>query len=322
VARMVPMPVATLRVWEQRYQAVQPTTAPSGHRLYSQADVQRVVQLRQLTERGHAIGAIAGLDLAQLQALAQQQEHADASGDLPHPRPVRALRLVVVGHAFASRLQRSTVALQLARPVKVAAVFDSLAEAARAATSPGIDVLVCQLPELQASVPPELKAAQAIWQASQVAVVYRFAGGAAKKVFANTGALVVHEPLDDTALGAWVGSLEATLATARDQPVTPSEAPTGTGPLAGSPVAPRRFDDTALTAIAGLPSSVACDCPRHVAELLMQLASFEAYSAGCLHRSPADAELHAYLQQVAGASRRMFESALESVARHEGLTLP
>ena len=56
---MANMPVATLRIWEQRYQAVHPATAASGHRLYSPADVQRVLMLRQLTEQGHAIGTLA-----------------------------------------------------------------------------------------------------------------------------------------------------------------------------------------------------------------------------------------------------------------------
>jgi hypothetical protein len=59
-----------------------------------------------------------------------------------------------------------------------------------------------------------------------------------------------------------------------------------------------------------------------VAELLLQLSNFEAYSADCEDRSPADAALHAHLKQVAGASRALFESALERVARHEGLVLP
>jgi hypothetical protein len=59
-----------------------------------------------------------------------------------------------------------------------------------------------------------------------------------------------------------------------------------------------------------------------VAELLMQLSHFEAYSAECEHRNAADAELHAYLRQVASASRLRFEAALEHVALHEGLLLP
>jgi hypothetical protein len=45
-------------------------------------------------------------------------------------------------------------------------------------------------------------------------------------------------------------------------------------------------------------------------------------SADCRHRSAADAELHAYLQQVAVTSRARFKAALEHVALHEGLILP
>jgi hypothetical protein len=91
---------------------------------------------------------------------------------------------------------------------------------------------------------------------------------------------------------------------------------------AADAVPPRRFDDATLTAIAGLPSSGACECPRHVAELLMQLAGFEAYSAACASRVTADAALHTHLHQAAGRARVLFESALERVARHEGLSLP
>ena len=49
-----------------------------------------------------------------------------------------------------------------------------------------------------------------------------------------------------------------------------------------------------LADIAGLSSTVACECPRHVAELLMQLSHFEAYSAECVARSPEDAALLAH----------------------------
>jgi hypothetical protein len=87
-------------------------------------------------------------------------------------------------------------------------------------------------------------------------------------------------------------------------------------------VTPRRFDDAALTKFVGLSTTIACECPRHVAELLMQLSNFETYSADCASHNSDDAELHAYLQRVAGVSRALFESALARVARHEGLNLP
>jgi hypothetical protein len=59
-----------------------------------------------------------------------------------------------------------------------------------------------------------------------------------------------------------------------------------------------------------------------VAELLMQLSHFEAYSAECENRSTADAQLHGYLRQTAAAARARFEAALEHVALHEGLLMP
>ena len=42
VARMLHMPVATLRVWEQRYGLTQTRLSPSGQRLYATDDVQRL----------------------------------------------------------------------------------------------------------------------------------------------------------------------------------------------------------------------------------------------------------------------------------------
>lgn len=325
VARLANMPVATLRIWEQRYGAVRPATAASGHRLYSPADVQRVLLLRQLTEQGHAIGSIAALDATQLQQVAQQASLASdgkAKGAGRGPaRASGALRMVVVGPALAARLQRATVVRHLAHPAQRVTVFESLSEAARASTGTAADLLLWHAPELRPEVPPELRAAQRAWKAARAAVLYRFAGSAAIRALADADVATLREPADDESLGVWLGSMEAGLshraAQGLEAPATEALQPTSASPK----VPPRRYDDAALTAIAGLSPTLACECPRHVAELLMQLSSFEAYSAGCVDRDSADADLHAYLQQVAGASRALFEAALERVARHEGLPL-
>lgn len=321
VARMARMPVATLRIWEQRYRAVQPATAPSGHRLYSPADVQRVLLLRRLTEQGHAIGSIASLDSATLEAVSRQAaEAADgrAIGAGDRPRGARsALRLVVVGPALAARLQRPAVARRLGRAVRALAVFDSLAEAAGARGTTDADLLLWHAPALPPEVPPGLRAAQRACRARQVAVVYRFAGAAGIRALSDAGAVALREPADDDALATGFASIEAGLSARSIEPAAP-DAPK---PAPPGPVPARRYDDAELTAIAGRSPTLACECPRHVAELLMQLSSFEAYSAGCVDRNADDARLHAYLQQVAGASRALFEAALEHVARHEGLTL-
>ena len=324
VARMAHMPVSTLRIWEQRYCAVKPITAPSGHRQYSPADVERVLLLRQLTECGHAIGSIAALDNAQLQQVAQTQSRRPAAQDAHSIRQVPAMQVIVVGRSLALRLQRPAVLQRLQPHWQVKAVFDSLDEAANAAQSaPGdtVDLLLWQAPSLQATALPQLSAAQNALHAGRVAVTYRFAGTAATSAFAASGAMMSREPDNDEALGAWLASVQATLAShaeGTDSQLRLRDALQ----LAAGNITPRRYDDTTLTSIAGLSTTIACECPRHVAELLMQLSNFEVYSAECSNCSPADAELHAYLQRVAGASRSLFESALERVARHEGLKLP
>ena len=42
VARMAHIPVSTLRIWERRYQVIDPAVTDSGHRLYTGADVERL----------------------------------------------------------------------------------------------------------------------------------------------------------------------------------------------------------------------------------------------------------------------------------------
>jgi MerR family transcriptional regulator, light-induced transcriptional regulator len=321
VARMVRMPVATLRIWERRYQVTAPATTESGHRLYSAADVQRLAVLKQLTEHGHAIGALAALDMTQLQKVASTHANTLAGTQRPSAASPVPWRVVVVGAALAKRLQRPGLAQRLGRPLQVVAAFDGLDDAAQAPTGPRADTLLCDAPGLSEAALPALAQAARAWRVRVRAMVYGYAATAASAAFAAAGVMLLRGPQSDASLAAWLAGLAGPSA-ARD---TGSGARSAfTEPMGWVPgeVAPRRYDDAMLTELAGLSSTIVCECPRHVAELLMQLSHFEAYSADCEHRSPSDAALHAYLQRVAGASRALFESALARVAIHEGLMLP
>jgi len=334
---MAGMPVSTLRIWEQRYQAIGPSTAPSGHRLYSAEDVERVMVLRQLTQNGHAIGSLATLNVEQLQDLARTRASAETAASTKSLVRRAPFRILVVGQAMAQRLRRSAVSGRWARPPQIVGAYESLDEAVQAAAGQGdtpIDLLVWHASDLQADAVTDLKAAQAAWRAREMAVAYRFAGAAARDALVSAGASVAREPSDDGALVAWLssfGSAPVTAGTAHTRAQTNGGAAYGidqhlfdalTSSAGGGALPMRRFDDTALTEFAGLSSSVACECPSHVAELLMQIAGFERYSASCANRNLADAELHGYLQRVSGMARLLFEAALERVAVAEGLALP
>lgn len=69
VSMMTGVSTHSLRAWERRYRAVTPTRAASGHRLYSQKDIDRIALLKQALEAGHHISHVAGLDLVDLKTL-------------------------------------------------------------------------------------------------------------------------------------------------------------------------------------------------------------------------------------------------------------
>jgi len=316
---MLRMPVATLRVWERRYGVTRPLLSVSGQRLYSEDDVRRLALLKQLTDLGHAIGSLAGLDMAQLRQVASTHASllAARAGEErapQRPMPAPPWRVAVIGAALAERLQRPGLRRQLTRPVQVLGPFADAAAAAAALQGVAVDALLVHEPRLHEGWLSSLRTAAPALAALPTALLYRYAAEATCAALAADGAALLREPQSDTVLGQWLQGL---------RPAHAAAPPVAQAPLpAGDALPPRRWDDAALADFAGLSSTIACECPRHVAELLMQLSHFEAYSAECRHRNAADAELHAYLQQVAGTARARFEAALEHVALHEGLILP
>lgn len=63
-----------IRVWEKRYGAVAPRRTPSNRRLYTEAEVRRLLLLHAATKAGHSIGTVARLSDEQLRALVGWQE--------------------------------------------------------------------------------------------------------------------------------------------------------------------------------------------------------------------------------------------------------
>ena len=324
VARMAGMPVATLRIWEQRYKAVRPITAVSGHRLYSSADVERATLLRRLTAQGHAIGLLAALETEEMREMVHAAGVSTRTSRLGANKQV-PMRVVVVGKALASRMQRLIDRQPVEPALKMVAVYDTLADAAIAAqniTNPVVDLLLWHSVSLQRDARHELRVTQDAWQAPAAAVFYRFSSATTRAEFASAGTAVLYESVGDDSLRQWLASLPVAKApsdaivTSTDLTITIAQG------LTQQTVNPPRFADDALTQFAGLSSAVACECPSHLAELLLQVSYFETYSSECANKSETDAQLHAYLQQVAGTARMLFEKALEQVAIAEGLPLP
>ncbi len=72
VAKITGLSLDTLRAWERRYQAVVPERSDRG-RQYGPAQIERLLLLNQLVQKGHAIGGIASLADQDLKNLLAQQ---------------------------------------------------------------------------------------------------------------------------------------------------------------------------------------------------------------------------------------------------------
>jgi MerR family transcriptional regulator, light-induced transcriptional regulator len=92
VTRRTGLSADLLRAWEKRYEVVKPSRSESGHRLYSDADIERLGLLYRATLAGRGIGQVAGLSTPALATLVRQDAAAERSGDGSQSPPPAAPR--------------------------------------------------------------------------------------------------------------------------------------------------------------------------------------------------------------------------------------
>ncbi len=80
VARRTGLSADVIRVWERRYQAVSPQRSATSRRLYSDAEVERLLLLRRASQAGRRIGDVAQLSPEALRALVLEDQIAAGPG--------------------------------------------------------------------------------------------------------------------------------------------------------------------------------------------------------------------------------------------------
>lgn len=310
VASLSGVPVSTLRVWESRYGAFRPQKSTGSQRLYNDEDVLRASLLRQLTEAGHAISTVANLDASHLGALLYQQRSSARDRRDAQPGP-RTVNLALVGWPLAMRIQSATF-MQNVTDISVCVndALKDLDEAADHVFAGRPDILMVSVNSLQMNSHTAIRHLAEKHQIPRVIVLYRFGLEKVIQAMKLAGMIVKREPVPDAELAELIQSV--VLIDARQ-----SLGSADTGVM----IPQRKYSDETLIRVARISTDVLCECPRHVAELISQLVSFEKYSQDCLNKSIQDAHLHAQLSAISGSARALFERALEMVAQHEGIEL-
>jgi hypothetical protein len=272
--------------------------------------VLKATLLKRLTEQGHAISNIAKLSSHALNNLLQQQQTSNQTKSRLET-PNQTVSLAVVGLTLAGRIESKKFTLSFNNnAIRVTDIFNDLSDALGAQFQQKPEILMVKVNSLHAGVQVEIHKLAQNCQALQVMVLYNFGQEKIIESLKLSGVLVRREPIPDSELADLINSVLLVDTTLNTTTLT-----------AGTVIPQRKYSDSTLMRVAGISNNVLCECPRHVAEIISQLISFEQYSHECLNKSSQDAHLHAYLSSVSGSARALFESALEMVAKHEGIDL-
>ena len=302
VAKLTGMPVPTIRMWERRYGVVTPARSAANGRLYSRADIDRLLLLKAVADAGHAIGTVAQLSDVQLQA-----RLLEAPGRSSSPT-TELCRVLICGTALHSRLDKAWSGRS---DIQITATLAQLSTEIAAAQAPA-DAVIVETSTLQSVPIRSLRQLRMQTRAKVMIVVYGFGNRQALARLDQEGIIALTMPAEPSHL-ARICRLGSTT----DAPLR--------GDLHLQPMlalSPRRYDEAFLATVAQLPSTVRCECPHHLADLLTKLNAFEQYSLECESSDVADVSIHSLLYTTAAQCRQWLEQALHQVLMHEGIADP
>lgn len=310
VSRLTGVPADTLRVWERRYSVVTPHRADSGTRLYGPEDVGRLTLIKRLVDRGDAISSVANLSLVQLRDRV-------SGADLPGPDEGlgRPCRVAVLGASLSDRLRREA---QVLEGLEMVGFFDDPDGFLASVRDLAPDLVLFDYPTVHPEQAREIGNLLAHSGAARGLLIYGFAARATLERLKTRRVSTQRAPVDAAEVRRWCLTLHKAAQAAGGRSAEGPEAPEVDIAL---PLPARRFTDQELAQIATASTTVRCECPHHLVDLVSALAAFETYSEECEIRHADDAALHAFLNASAARARSIMELALAKVVAAEGIPL-
>jgi len=305
VARLTGISPDTLRIWERRYDVVEPRRTPKGGRLYSQQDVTRLTMIKTLVDSGHAISTVANLSLEELTRRLNNAQPAN----LP-PLGSGQHEVCVIGQAISVR---ACNAENMPQGLEMAGTYTDLDSFLEDETR--CDTLVIELPFLDRNIARELNNPDLRTRAQRIVVIYAFSPSNIVSQLQRYGLQTLRAPVALEHI--WQ---QCQLSQSRQVDWNPPE----WDPRVASndPVPPKRFSGDQLVLLSDVTTSLECECPHHMSSVIEQLAAFEEYCARCEVSTRKDAALHGYLHQMTARARWLMEVALEKLAEVEDIAVP
>ena len=305
VSRLTGISTDNLRVWERRYQTVTPDRTESGDRHYSAEDVTRLKLIKKLVDSGDSISSLARLDEDAL------QQRLSVSRPETPPVPEQPCSIVVIGESLAASMlaeRESLTQITLTQTFRNPESFQAQADNIEA------DVLVIEQPTLHVDSAIQINDWINRLRAQTAIIVYRFAAREALDRLPAAKFIALRAPVrPSTIQSQCVNRTPA-------RPESFADITELTDLLSGA-IPERYFDDETLARLAAITTTVKCECPVHLAELISSLSAFETYSSECESRNARDAALHSYLNDTASRARFLLELALRKVIEVDNIKL-
>jgi DNA-binding transcriptional MerR regulator len=306
VARLSGISVHTLRKWEERHGVVHPRRSQGGKRLYTDAEVQRLILIKKLADHGLSLHSIATCSLEQLADRWARISRAETLA--PDSRPAN---VAVIGTAVAAWLrpqQGPSTGLEL-----VAAAEDAKDLERRLGESK-LDVLVVERPAVVRSAAREVRDMMQALRAPAAVVVYWFGNKQHVEALRSSNIDVLRAPADPAALRQAIARVRG----GRDEPVPASG--NWTVPTDSEP-SPPRLSRESLAKMAVASPRASCGCQKNLVDVVLSLRALEEYLIGCESPSPEDEALHRALWRKVAEARSSIEDAVEYFAAVEGIEL-
>jgi MerR family transcriptional regulator, light-induced transcriptional regulator len=307
VADRTGLSAPSIRMWEKRYGAVVPERSETNRRLYRSEDVERLDLMKRLTDRGHAISRIANLGLDRLKELLSESSGGESQAGTPAGDDVVSRRRVgIVSAGLVEMLQDMELF-----EAEVVGKAESLELAEKDGDFPKVDLLVVEAEALFLETISKLRNLVQKCGSRLTLVVYRFASSKTVTALAKAieGVHLLKAPVTDIQLRRECLVLLNSLRGGAE----------GLAVRQPGPVPPRLYTADQLARLSRISSTVECECPQHMAELLKGLTAFEKYSEECEDRNADDALMHAFLHRTTAHVRRTMEEALRHLVHAEGL---
>jgi hypothetical protein len=268
--------------------------------------VTRLSVIKRLVDSGHAIGTIAELSLDQLHERLAETRLTDRG--LPASR---SLRLAIIGATLPQRLSADLESEQ-GEGIEPVGSYRRREDILKAKPAPEVDVLLVELPTLNSGSAADIRELTRHCGATRTLVVFGFGTSDVIAQLERSGIVTLRFPVTWEEIRVLAGAQ------------APRPAPKETTDLdAGLMEEPpdRLYDDRQLARAAVTSTAIKCECPHHLADLILSLCHFEEYSARCESQNRDDAALHAYLHVTTAKARDLMEQALAKVVEVEGIDL-